>query len=247
MILLFGGETHHLIPLYAVGVFLSFTLSQSGMVAHHWRLREPKWQRGMVINAIGAVTTLTVLLVIAATKFIHGAWMIVLAIPSFVLFFRQIHKHYLGAARQLSFANEKKVEWKIHEKHLALIPVSGVHAGVIKAVKYARSIATDVKACTVDLDPRATENLKKVWSEKIPGVELVVLNSPYRSVFRPLVNYIDNQKELSPDQFMTIIIPEFITRRWYHQFLHNQTAFFLYAYLRRKRGIVVTSVRYHLR
>ncbi len=247
LIVLFGGETHHLIPLYAVGVFLSFTLSQAGMVRHHWKIREHNWRRGMVINAIGALTTLTVLVVIASTKFIHGAWMIILAIPLFVFFFRQIHKHYLIAARQLTYANERHIDWKIPEKHIAIIPISGVHAGVIKAVKYARSIATEVIACTVDLDPALTKNLREVWNQKIPGVELVVLNSPFRSVFVPLVGYIDEVKQATPDQFVTIIIPEFITRRWYHQFLHNQTAFFLYAYLRRKRGIVVTSVRYHLR
>ncbi len=247
MIVVFGGETHNLIPLYAVGVFLSFTLSQSGMVVHHWKLREPKWQRGMIINATGALTTLTVLLVIAGTKFIHGAWMIVLAIPMFVTFFYQIHKHYVAAARQLTYANEKEVDWHIPERHVAIIPISGVHAGVIKAVKYAKSIATEVRACTVDLDPRMTENLREVWKYKVPDVELIVLSSPYRSVFVPLVGYIDQVKNSCPDQFITIIIPEFITRRWYHQFLHNQTAFFLYAYLRRKRGIVVTSVRYHLR
>ena len=247
MIVLFGGETHHLIPLYAVGVFLSFTLSQTGMVVHHWRKKEPRWQRGMVINGIGAFTTLIVLLVIAGTKFINGAWMIVLAIPLFVLFFRQIHLHYLTAARQLTYANERPIEWRIPETHIALIPVSGIHAGVIKAVKYAKSIATEVRACTVDLDPRVTENLREVWRHKIPGVELVILDSPYRSVFVPLVKYIDDLKASTPDQFITIIIPEFITRRWYHQFLHNQTALFLYAYLRRKKGIVVTSVRYHLR
>ena len=118
---------------------------------------------------------------------------------------------------------------------------------MIKAVKYAKSIASEVRACTVDLDPRSTENLREVWAHKIPDVELVVLSSPYRSVFVPLVGYIDEVKNSGPDKFVTVIIPEFITRRWYHQFLHNQTALFLYAQLRRKRGIVYTSIRYHLR
>ncbi len=247
MIVLFGGETHHLIPLYAVGVFLSFTLSQTGMVAHHLKLKEFGWKKAMVINAVGALTTLTVLLVIATTKFSHGAWMIVLAIPLFVSFFWQIHKHYLISARQLAYVSDKAIDWTRHEKHVAIIPISGVHVGVTKAVKYGRSIATDVVACTVDLDHQATENLRKAWKEKVPDVELVVLESPYRSIFRPLVAYVDQIKNEHPDQFITIIIPEFITRRWYHQFLHNQTALFLYAYLRRKRGVVVTSVRYHLR
>jgi amino acid transporter len=247
MIVLFGGETHHLIPLYAVGVFLSFTLSQSGMVMHHWRLRELHWKKALLINATGAFTTLTVLLVLTTTKFMAGAWMIVLAIPLFVLFFLQIHKHYKVAARQLTYASEKPIDWKIPDKHLAIIPISGVHVGVIKAVKYGKSIATDVRACTVDLDSTLTENLQKAWRDKIPDVPLVVLRSPFRSVFQPLIAFIEEEKQTNPDQFITVIIPEFITKRWYHQFLHNQTALFLYAYLRRKRGVVVTSVRYHLR
>lgn len=247
LIIMFGGQTHHLIPLYAVGVFLSFTLSQTGMVVHHWKLREPRWKVGMIINMLGAITTFTVLVVIASTKFLAGAWMIILAIPMFVAFFLQIKKHYLFAARQLTYASEKEVDWNIAEKHIAVIPVSGVHPGVIKAVKYAKSIATEIKACTVDLDPRQTESLVAVWAEKVPGVPLVVLKSPYRSVFQPLINFIEDEKEKGGDKFMTVIVPEFITRKWYHQFLHNQTALFLYAFLRRKRGIVYTSIRYHLR
>jgi amino acid transporter len=247
LIIMFGGDTHHLIPLYAVGVFLSFTLSQTGMVIHHLKLREPGWKVGAIINAIGALTTLTVLIVIASTKFLAGAWMIILAIPLFVVFFLQIKKHYIFAARQLSYASEKEVDWDISDNHLAIIPVSGVHPGVIKAVKYAKSIATEIKACTVDLDPNATELLKISWAEKVPDVPLIVLKSPYRSVFQPLINFIEEEKHKGGDKFMTVIVPEFITRKWYHQFLHNQTALFLYAFIRRKRGIVYTSIRYHLR
>jgi len=247
MIILFGGETHHLIPLYAVGVFLSFSLSQAGMVVRHWRMREPHWRKGLLINFSGCVTTTLVLLVVTYSKFANGAWIIVIAVPLFVFFFQAVRRHYDKAARMLNYASMRHVDLSHRREHLAIIPVSGVHAGVIKAIQYGLSIATEVKACTVDLDPVLTEKLRSAWADRVPNVPLIILDSPYRSVFRPLMTFIESEKEKATGKLVTVIVPEFITRRWYHQFLHNQTALFLYAQLRRKRGIVYTSIRYHLR
>ncbi len=245
LLVLFHGETHHLIPLYAVGVFLSFTLSQSGMVVHHLRLREPHWIKSMFFNALGAITTLTVLLVIAITKFMGGAWMVILLIPMLVFLFRQIHRHYIGTAAKL--ACPLKPELVKAAKHIAILPVSGLHPGVLDAIGYALSISSDVRACYIELDPEATKRMRAQWSAVAPTVPLVVVESPYRSVIRPIIHYIEEVERSAGDKTrITVIIPEFITAKWYHKFLHNQTAFLLYAALRGHQGIVVTSVRHLL-
>ncbi len=246
LIWLFRGDTHHLIPLYAVGVFLSFTLSQVGMVIHHLKLRQRGWIRALSFNAVGGVMTTGVLIVISLTKFTHGAWMVILLIPIFVVLFNQIHSHYLAVARQLSHAALSQHKPIAPLRHTAVVPISGIHPGVMDALRYAVSISSDVRACYVELDPGATDRLREQWKKWAPEIPLVVLKSPYRSVIGPIIDYIDDVEELRQDDTVTVIIPEFITSRWYHQFLHNQTALVLRAALRLKRGKVVTSVRYHL-
>ncbi len=246
LIIMFKGDTHHLIPLYAVGVFLSFTLSQSGMVIHQWKYRHPGWQRALFFNALGALTTFVVLLVIASTKFIHGAWMVILLIPFFVLCFQQTHKHYLTVAKILSQAPTQLGKAVSTFKNTAIVPVSGIHAGVVDSLLYAQSISKDVRACYVELDAVATERLKKQWEKDFPHIPFIILQSPYRSVIQPLLDYIDKERASDQNSMTTVIIPEFVTSKWYHQFLHNQTAIFLYAALRRRKGVIMTSVRYHL-
>ncbi len=252
LLVLFDGRTHHLIPLYAVGVFLSFTLSQAGMVVHHLRLKEPHWRRSLAFNCVGAFTTFVVLVVIAATKFMNGAWMVILLIPLFVFLFREIHVHYTSVALQLSYsihcARESKTPTCLEPiRHTAIVPVSGIHPGVIDALKYAISISRDVRACYVELDPAATERMNSEWQKWVPEIPFVVLKSPYRSVISPIIQYVDQVARSTKDELITVIIPEFVTAKWYHQFLHNQTAIFLRAALRFRRGNVVTSVRHHLK
>ncbi|MGZ3773623.1 MAG: APC family permease [Pseudobdellovibrionaceae bacterium] len=247
LLIIFGGVTHHLIPLYAVGVFLSFTLSQSGMVLHHLKLREKGWIRALTFNAIGAVTTFVILMVIAFTKFASGAWIVLLLIPAFVWFFLQIKNHYLFVARRLGRVSTDQFSEMIPSSdHAALVPVSNLHPGVLLALHYARSISKDVRACYVELSPEATAKLKEQWERAVPQIPLVILDSPYRSVIDPILSYIDNVKVEKHDRLVTVIIPEFVTKRWYHQFLHNQTALLLRAYLWLKPDTIVTSVRYHL-
>lgn len=245
LIFIFQGDTHSLIPLYAVGVFLSFTLSQSGMIVHHFRYREEGWQRALLFNAVGVLTTAGVLLVIGATKFTHGAWVVILLIPTFVFFFKQIHKHYVYANEKLVRPAGPPLQAKAL-KHIAIVPVSGIHNGVISAVSYALSISKDVRAVYVEFNSESAEKLKKEWAETIPSVPLVILKSPYRSVISPLVKYIYRVEREMDDDIVTVIIPEFITTRWYHQLLHNQTALVLNLALRGRKDVVVTSVRYHL-
>lgn len=244
LVLLFGGDTHHLIPLYAVGVFLSFTLSQTGMVVHHLKLREPHWKKSLIFNALGAVTTFVVLMVFGATKFMAGAWMVIIMIPTLVFLFRQINRHYIHTASRLTRPKGLAVSKAHRLKHTAIVPVSGVHQGVIDALSYGLSIAEDVRAVYVEISPESTANLQREWAEAASQVPLIVLKSPFRSVIAPVVDYIDAVKSSMVDDVITVIIPEFVTSRWYHQFLHNQTAIILNFALRGRRDVIVTSVRY---
>ncbi len=246
LVVFFHGETHGLIPLYAVGVFLSFTLSQSGMVMHHLRCREKSWQKALVFNLLGAITTTLVLAVTILTKFMHGAWIVVMLIPMFVFVFKQIYYHYGVVAKRLSNPGGLPMGGVHVLKHTAVVPVSGIHQGVIDALSYALSISKDVRACFVELEPEKTELLTTAWHKAAPTVPLVVLKSPFRSVLAPVVDYIQQVADEHPKNAVTVIIPEFVTSKWYFQLLHNQTAILLSLILRGKKNIVITNVRYHL-
>jgi len=243
LLILFKGDTHALIPLYMVGVFLSFTLSQAGMVVRWRRLREKGWRRRAAVNAIGAVLTGIVLLVVAATKFTEGAWIILALIPVHVLWFQGVHAHYGRVAAQLSlrdYAPEQR------RSNTVIIPIGGVHRAVLQALEYARSLSPDVRAVYVDVDPQATANVRTDWERWGQGVPLVVLDSPYRSLMEPLLEYIDQVDEEHPNGYVTILLPEFVPARWWHHILHNQRALLIKGALLFRRHIVVTSVPFHL-
>ena len=279
----FGGDTSRLIPLYAVGVFLSFTLSQSGMVVHWLRERAKlrskndvlptsngplpdvalqdeemhrsyfvtdevtapaNWKKSLAINAVGALATFVVLCVFIATKFIHGAWIVVVVIPLLVLLFRAIHKHYVMVAKQLSTEGLEQIQ---PIKHTVIVPISGIHRGVVNALQYARSIASDgVQAVYVDFEEEATASLKDKWDRWGAGVQLVVLPSPYRELTRPLLRHIHRLKRENSDDIITIVLPEFIPARWWQHFLHNQSSLLLKGSLLFRKGVIVTSIPYHL-
>ncbi len=243
LVAVFGGETHALIPLYAVGVFLSFTLSQAGMVRRWWRKRQAGWRRGVLINGAGAATTGLVFGVIAAEKFLQGAWMVILLIPCIVLLFRKIRRHYLHVANQLTLEGFRE---EPPTGHTVLVPVSGIHRGVVTALHYAQAISSDVEAVTVSLDPGSTEQMRKGWAEYAPEVPLVVLDSPYRSVIGPIREYIEKVKGRSTRHLVTVVLPEFVLAHWWEHFLHNQTALALKAILLFSKRTVVTSVPHHL-
>jgi amino acid transporter len=245
LVIAFGAKEQALLPLYAVGVFISFTLSQLGMVQRHLRLRTPGWQRSVVISAFGATITGIVMLILAITKFTEGAWGVIALIPILVLTLRAIHAHYAAVARQLSLADAATPTPV--RRHTALVLISGVHRGVIPALQYALSLAPDnVTAVYVDMDAEATERLKAKWQQWGSGVPLVVLASPYRSLIRPLMQYIDEVDAQYDDDVLTIILPEFIPSKWWQYLLHTQTALLIKGTLLFKRGKVVTSVPYHL-
>jgi amino acid transporter len=247
LIVIFKGETHHLLPLYAVGVFLSFTLSQGGMVLHHIREKQKGWLQSLCFNLLGAITTTVVLLVIATSKFMMGAWMVVLFIPILVFCFIRIHNHYLAVGRELTLIGHAPPERLEPIKHTVVIPISGIHRGVIEAIRYALSISDDVRACYVEIDPATTERVQTEWLKWTKGIPFVVLKSPYRSVITPVLQYLDDVESASHSEMITVIIPEFVPSKWWHQILHNQTAFMIRAALLFRKGKVVTSVRYHLK
>jgi hypothetical protein len=247
LVIVFGGDTSRLIPLYAIGVFLSFTLSQSGMVVHWLRERgnvDSSWKKSIVINAVGALATFMVLGVFVATKFMHGAWIVVLVVPIMVVLFRAINKHYLIVAKQLSTNGLQPLQ---PLRHRVIVPISGMHRGVVSALQYAQSIARDrVQAVYVDFGEDATANLKDKWERWGGGVQLVVLPSPYRELTRPLLRYINRIRRENSNDMITVVLPEFIPAKWWQHVLHNQSSLLLKGSLLFKKGVIVTSVPYHL-
>ncbi len=244
LIVAFQGDTHRLIPLYMVGVFISFTLSQAGMVLK-WRRERPRgWRVSALVNGLGATLTAVVLLVVAMTKFAEGAWITVLLIVLVMLQFRMVRRHYDQVAVQLSL---KGWEPPKRRHNTVIVPIGGIHRAVVEALQYARSLSDDVRAVYVNTDPEAAAEIRRHWDRWGSGVSLVVLESPYRSVIRTLVDYIDEVHRERQDDFVTIVLPEFVPARWWHHFLHNQRALLLKGALLFKRNTVVTNVPYHLR
>jgi hypothetical protein len=245
LVIAFGAKEQALLHLYAVGVFLSFTLSQFGMVQRWRRLQTPGWQRNATINMIGASVTGVVLVVIATTKFLEGAWAVLLLIPIMVLILRAVHWHYSEVAKQLSLADAPPP--RAVRRHTAVVLISGVHRGVIPALQYGLSLAPDnVTAVYVDMDAETTAKLQEKWKQWGSGIPLVVLPSPYRSLVRPLMRYIDEMDNKYDDDVLTVILPEFIPSKWWQHLLHNQTALLIKATLLFSKGKIVTSVPYHL-
>jgi hypothetical protein len=243
LLTIFRGDTHALIPLYAVGVFLSFTLSQGGMIRHWFAERGPGWRQRLVINGTGAVVTGVVTLVIAVTKFTHGAWMVVLLIPVLVMVFKTVHRHYEAVATELSLDN---VVDGPPVTTTVLVLVGDLHLAVVRALRFAQSLVPNPKAVYVETDPARTLRLEERWSKGGYGVPLVVLPSPYRSVLGPLFEHIERIQRQSPDGMIAIVIPEFVPRHWWQHVLHNQTALLVKGAFLFRRGIVVVDVPFHL-
>jgi amino acid transporter len=245
LLIVFQGDTYALLPLYAVGVFLSFTLSQGSMVRRWLRLREPGWPWRATLNGVGAVVTGTVMLTLAVTKFTEGAWIVIVLIPVLVTVFIVIHRHYEEVARQLSLESFTPPPAMTNS---VLVLVGDLHRGVVKAVQYAQSLSPTAKAVYVETDPERTHRLESRWAQWGMSVPLIVLTSPYRSLLGPLVDYIDHLQEKGGEtHIVTIVVPEFIPARWWQQLLHNQTALLIKGALLFHRNVVVTDVPYHLK
>jgi amino acid transporter len=244
LIVVFGGDTHALIPLYMVGVFVSFSLSQAGMCLRFSREGGPDWLRHALLNGSGAALTTIVLGIVAVTKFTEGAWLIVALIPVLVLHFRAIRRHYDSVAAQLTLR-----EWAPEptQHNAVIVPVSGVHRAVLRAVAYARGLSNDVRAVYVETTTAATEQMRLDWESWGGGTPLVVRRSPYRSLLEPLLDYIEEVEAEAPGNFVTVVLPEFVPSHWWHHLLHNQRGLLIKAALLFKPNTVVISVPYHLR
>jgi amino acid transporter len=243
LLILFGGDTHALIPLYAVGVFLAFTLSQSGMVARHLREKGPRYRLHAAINGAGAIATGAALLVISVTKFTHGAWIVILLIPLFVVFFLRTHRHYFYVRQQLSL---REIDPERPLRHTAIVPISAVNRATVYAIRYAKSIAHEVEAVHVAIDPHRVEQIREQWKTWGAGVPLRILESPYRSIVQPLVDHIDDLMHgRRRNEMVTVVLPEFVTAHWWEGLFHNQSAFLVKGALLFRPGVVVTSIPFH--
>jgi hypothetical protein len=243
LIVAFSGDSHALIPLFAVGVFIAFTLSQAGMVAHWFRERGPRWRLKALVNGLGTTTTGLALLVVTYSRFVEGAWMVIVLIPALVLLFSAIQRHYKNLAADLSLAQygaPPRVS-----RHRVIVPFSGIHRGTLAALRYARSLSDDVTAVHVAIDPEEARRVHERWRKWGEGVRLVILDSPYRLLIEPLLEYITNLSDQGqPNEVLTVVVPQFVPRRWVANALHAQTAATLRLALLFKPGIVITSVPY---
>ncbi|MDD5369729.1 MAG: APC family permease [Anaerolineaceae bacterium] len=252
LILIFNGDTHSLVPLFAIGAFLAFTLSQTGMVIHWLRSRERGWQLKAGINGLGATVTASALLIIGFSKFIQGAWISILLIPLIVTLFLRIRSHYRRVALQLSL-HGLPPSLKPAPTPRIVLPISGVHRGIVDAVAFACSISSQVTAVYIELESGASKKVCQEWAEWWPDVPLVVIPSPYRSLVGPLLDYLDKtDREHNDGQSAVLILPEFIPHRWWQAILHNQSAWLIRTallYRRRQVGFqrVIIEVPYHLK
>jgi len=261
LIVIFQASVTRLIPLYAIGVFLSFTLSQAGMT-RRWlksgRLapgaevqegrsllrHDPRWRAKMIINGFGAVLTAVVACMFAVTKFTEGAWVVIIIIPLLVALFSAIQRHYRDMSAQLSL-DDYGAPSRI-ARHRVLLPISGVHRGTVAALRYALALSDDITAVYVSTDPVKARYVQEKWGLWGNGVRLVVIESPYRLLVEPLLEYVEKvADQRQPNETLTIVVPQFVPSKWWHQLLHAQTAVVLRLALLWRPGIVITNVPYH--
>ncbi|MBI5082821.1 MAG: APC family permease [Chloroflexi bacterium] len=262
LIILFNAETTALIPLYAIGVFLSFTLSQSGMAVRWWKISklkvgdevkqlgstlrfDPKWKGKMIVNGFGAVATFVVMIVFALSKFRDGAWIVVILIPTLVFIFFRIHHHYRDLAKDLSldsFGAPPRIR-----RNRVIVPIGGVHRGTLRAMHFARSLSEDVTAVYVAIDGAEEAKVQTKWAKWGDGLRLKIIPSPYRFLYEPLLDYIQFiARQRKPNEILTVVVPEFVPTTWWHNLLHTQTAFFLRLGLLGMKDIVIMEVPYHV-
>jgi len=245
LLILFHGDTHALIPLYAVGVFISFTFSQTGMVRRWLTKKGPHWRVKLIVNGVGAVTTGIATIIIASTKFTHGAWIVFLLIIILVLMFRSIHSHYKAVSEQIALTRDHRPP--IPRRNIVIIPISGVDQAVVRAVDYARSRAGEIRAVLVDVDPESTARIQTQWAQWGCGVQLTVVPCPYRSVLRSLLDHVEELLQKNQDYWVTVVIPEILPARWWQNILHNQRALGLKAALLFKDRVILTDVPFNLK
>ncbi len=249
LVIVFQADTHLLIPLYAIGVFSSFTLSQTGMVKHWMKLRPRGWKHRAFINGIGAVVTGMTVAVLAVTKFMDGAWMVLVIIPVLIMIMRGIKRHYVMIARQLDVPNKtlSEIDLMPQYKHHVIIPVDSLNAMTLKALRYARSMSDSVVAFHVETEPGEAEKLKDKWKKLNTDVTLVVRHTEFREVVGPLVQYIESKEHASqPGDIITILLPQFFVTKWWQNALHNNTSLFIANAMFSHRNVVLSVLPFYL-
>ncbi len=243
LVVVFAGNTNALIPLYAIGVFICFTLSQTGMVVHWFRLKSPGWRFRAGLNGLGAIATAIVALIQVATKFTSGGWIVVVIIPLIIALLNKIHRHYESFSAEIAFKGQSPIT-PLH--HTVVVPVNSITKATSGALVYATTISDEVVAVFVEVDKSKTAEIEAKWEEWDIGVPLVVLPSPYRSILRPLVEYVENLRMTSPGELVTVVVPEIVPRKWWEHLLHNKTALYVKTAFLFRPNVVVTAVPYLL-
>ena len=245
LLILFQASVTALIPLYTLGVFVAFTLSQSGMVVRWWRRREPGWRLGLPINAVGAATTAVIAIIVAITKFFSGAYLVVLTAPLLILLMLGIRAHYRSVAEAL-VAAKAPVPARTAPEPVVIVPIARLDEPARQAIAFANSISREATAVHVTNDSDAADELRRQWPEWSGGAELVVIESPYRALIGPLLAYLDVLQRHDPDRPVLVVLNELVPRHWWENLLHNQTALRLKLRLFSRRNTIVADVPYHL-
>ena len=246
LIIIFKGNVHYLIPLYAVGVFTSFTLSQTGMVVKHFKDKEKNWKVSAVINSFGAVITFIALSIILYAKFIHGAWIIIIMIGLLLLMFKEIRSHYTDIAEQLSVKNMNIELKRKPERHLLIVLIPSYNSCVVRALNFAKSLNKKAEALHVNLKQEETDELLAYWKKHHKDTKLTIIESPYRKLIDPISKYIDNLEEADENLNITVVIPEFVPYKWWHNLLHNQTGFAIKTAIHFRKRTHFINVQYHM-
>lgn len=249
LIIIFRGETHLLIPLYALGVFTSFTIAQAGIFMHWIRLKPKGWQYKAVVNGLGAVITFITVIVVAVTKFISGAWIVLIVIPILVLMMLKIKRHYGIIAKQLDVPNERLGHLRLKRQGTSyvIVPVQSLNVMVIKALRYASCISSEIEAFHVETHEGEADKLKAKWAKLNTDIPLIIKQSPYREITRPLVEYVESSEHSSkPGDVITVLLPQFIVPKSWQMMLHNNTSLFIGSSLLKNRHIVVSLLPFYI-
>jgi len=252
LLVIFNADTHRLVPLFAVGAFLAFSLSQTGMVFYWWKTRQKGWHFKALLNCLGAILTTVTLFVVGLTKFLEGAWISIILILLLVFMFLKIKRHYDEVAQALTL-HRVPPSLKPHGTLRIVVPIGGIHAGVIEAMRYAKTISSNIIAVYIEIESGSGEIIAKKWNSWFPDVTLDIVPSPYRSFIGPFLDYLDDKDaEYHDGQLSTVLIPEFVPTKWWQGFLHNQTAWSLrlaLLYRRRRLGYqrMIIDVPIHLK
>lgn len=247
LVIIFDSDTHYLMPLYAVGVFISFTLSQLGMFIRWKRKKENGWKYKSMINGIGAFVTFATAVILGITKFLNGAWVVFILIPLLVYFMLIIKKHYSEVARQLKLSIDqrpKEINFE-EQKRYVIVPIDTLNKSFLKALNYARTISDNIIVFHVSVDDAATDRLLKRWNEYDIGIPIIIKKSPYRSIVGPLIKFIESEEySAGPKDTVTVVLPQFVVTKWWGNILHNQTSLIIRTMLLKRRNIAIVTVPY---